>query len=185
MRWSALFDDLEAQLLAEERAALRVEVAEHTRSERGRIGLVDRLSTGHGRSLGLRLTGGELLEGRLAEVAADWVGIEVRRASGDVQVVVRLAAIRAVHGLPATADPQEDAVRRRLDLRHAVRAISRDRRVVRVDDVDGVPWVGTIDRVGRDHLDLGRHPQDVDRRPGAVRDVAVLPYGAIATVRTG
>ncbi len=44
MRWERLFDDLEAQLVADERRDLDAEVADRTRRERALLGLHERLA---------------------------------------------------------------------------------------------------------------------------------------------
>lgn len=185
MRWSRLFDDLEAQLAMEERETLRSEVAEHVRAERARLSLVDRLVTGLEAPVSLTVRGSGVLEGRLREVGADWcvlhtgvLGPQRRR-----DVLVPLAAVLAVTGLPLRADQREGSAQRRLTLRHALRALSRDRAAVRLTDVEGAHLTGTIDRVGLDHLDLADHADDEPRRPRAVRSWQSVPFAALGCVR--
>lgn len=184
MRWDRLFDDLETQLHALEQAELAGEVAEQTRAERARIDLAERFAASIGTTLRLRVAGVGPLEGVLVESAREWC---VLAAHGDAagrahQTLVRHAAMLTVTGLGQRAEPVQPGLQRRLDLAQALRALSRDRAVVRVTDVSGGTTIGTIDRVGRDHLDLGTHPQDVPRRAGAVRASTVLPFSALATL---
>ena len=42
---------------------------------------------------------------------------------------------------------------------------------------------GTIDRVGRDHVDLAVHDRGEPRREGAVREVRIVPLAALLLVR--
>ena len=66
-----------------------------------------------------------------------------------------------------------------------MRALAQARAGVRVILVDGVPGAaleGTIDRAGRDHLDLAMHPDDEFRRRRAVRATRTVPFSAIACV---
>ena len=44
---------------------------------------------------------------------------------------------------------------------------------------------GTIDRVGRDHLDLAAHEPGTLRRAGDVREVRIVPLTHIVLVRLG
>lgn len=185
MRWSDLFDDLEAQLAALERAELVGEIAEHTRAERGRVSLTDRLMAMTEAPVEVLVAGGERLGGEVADVAEEWFVVRGRRGiSGrGEEVLVRTQAVLALQGLGERAEPGGGGVRRRFDLRLALRAVSRDRAVVRVSDVVGGRTTGTIDRVGRDHLDLGVHPEDLPRRATALRTTTVVPFAALATVR--
>lgn len=185
MRWSDLFDDLEAQLEALERAEIVGEIAEHTRAERGRVGLTDRLMAMIDAPVELLVAGGERLSGEVAEVAEEWFVVRSRRGRSGrgEEVLVRTHAVLAFQGLGERAQPSGGGVQRRFDLRLALRAVSRDRAVVRVSDMVGGRTIGTIDRVGRDHLDLGVHPEDLPRRATALRTTTVMPFAALATVR--
>lgn len=185
MRWSRLFDDLEAQLVAGERAELLADVAEHARSQRGRQVLTDRLAADLRRPVRARVAGSGVLDGTLTELGTDWLVLEVQPPGTRARsVLVPVHAVRAVWGLSGRADPHEGVGQRRLGLRQALRAVSRDRALVRVGDVDGGQLSGTIDRVGRDHLDLGELP-DEGSRPGSRPGSVVIPFGAIALVATG
>ncbi|HLS40940.1 MAG TPA: hypothetical protein VK038_09285 [Ornithinicoccus sp.] len=168
MRWTALFDDLEAQLAALERSELEAEIAEHTRAERGALSLVDRLAADPGAALRLTVAGAGAVAGRLVELGEDWVVLRVDgpRGPGSDLVLVPLAAVLSVEGLSGRADPGGPRGSRRLGLRLALRAVSRDRAVVRLTDTAGTRRTGRIERVGRDHLDLRPLPDDLGGRGG-------------------
>lgn len=183
MRWTRLFDDLEAQLAAQERAELLLEVVDSTRSERGRVLWAERLLATTEQPVRVRVRGVGQLTGTVHEVGADWLVllIAVQGPARRGEVLVPQKAVLSVSGLSPRADQR--ATRRLLDLRLALRALSRDRSVVRVTDVEGGQLTGTIDRVGRDHVDVADHADDIPRRAGAVRAVHTVPLAALATVR--
>ena len=185
MRWTRLFDDLEAQLAGQERAELALEVAEHVRAERGQVSLLDRLLVSGGAAVSLRVRGVGPVCGTVAEVGSGWLVLRAPAGGADRSrdLLVPLTAVLMATGLPARSDGRDALAQRRLDLRHALRALSRDRAVVRLTDVEGGQVTGTIDRVGLDHLDLADHPDDVPRRGPAVRQTHALPFDAVATVR--
>lgn len=186
-RWDRLFDDLQAQLDRDEVAERSAERAEHTRAVRGEARLLDRLAGSAGDLLRVHLRGHGIVEGVVVTLGADWFvlhgspGSAIAQGSGRAWLVPD-SAVTGIWGLSARIDPHEGLSRRRLDIRHAIRAISRDRAVVRVATVDGGQSTGTIDRVGRDHLDLSEHPEDLPRRSHAVRATVVIPVSAISSV---
>jgi hypothetical protein len=183
MRWQQLFADLQAQFEAEETAAEQAESASRARAEIGALGLADRL----GGALGLPLVLGcgpvGTVAGVLAEVGPDWLLVE---DDGARQCLVALAAVRTVAGLGRrTAVPEPmGAVRRRLDLRRALRGLARDRSAVQVVLDDGGVLGGTLDRVGADYVELAEHPGDLPRRAEAVLGVRTVVISRIAVVRT-
>lgn len=185
MRWTRLFDDLEARILREEIAERSAEVAEHTRSVRGQVGLTDRLVAGRDQTISLRLNGGSAVDGRMIDVGADWVLLATSSAGGDLErnVLVATSSVLSVKGLTVKVDAREGAASRRFDIRRALREISRDRSTVQVIDIAGHPATGTIDRVGRDHFDIADHASDVARRATAVRAEFSIPFAALAMVR--
>ena len=180
MRWQHLFDDLAAQQEAWERAEQATEIAEHTRAERGQVELADRLAAAAGGVVRVRVRGTGWLEGAVGDVGQNWVLLEggAEVVTGR-EVLLALTAVVAVDGLTVRADRRP----RRLDLRHALRGVSRDRARVRVHLDDGDHLSGTVDRVLADHLDLTRHADDEPRRAGAVRGVVSVPYHALAVIR--
>ncbi len=183
MRWQRLFADLQAEFDAAEAAAERAEDASRRRVETGAVRLVDRLAGALGRPLALRCRGAGDVTGVLVDVGADWL---LLTDDGGREVLVATSTVRTVAGLGrVTAAPRErDLVRVRLDLRRAVRGLARDRSVVQVVLDDGSVYVGTVDGVGADHVELAEHAADQPRRATAVRGVRAIALPAVAVVRT-
>lgn len=186
MRWEELFADLEGQHEQMARRERELEVAEHTRAERGQITLADRLVAAEGRRIRVRVSGVGWLDTTLRDVGTDWVllgrGEIERRATGRDEMLVPTAAVTAVQGLPRGPSGGELGGRR-LGLRHALRGVSQDRAPVRVHDREGDHLTGTVDAVLADHLDLSLHADDAPRRASAVRGVVSVPYATLAMVR--
>lgn len=179
MRWERLFDDLEAQLELEHLRELDGEVADRIRRERAQIQLQARLlgTVGAG-PVSVRLPGGTET-GAVIDVGPDWVLLD---RPPDRVVLVPTAAVRSFTGLaPRALEPS--LVARRFTLRLVLSALSRDRAVVEVVDIDGGRTVGTIDVVGADHLDLAEHAADEPRRSRNVVRRLVLPFWSVAAVR--
>jgi hypothetical protein len=90
-----------------------------------------------------------------------------------------------VRGLPpyARVPVSVGVVESRLDLASVLRALARDRAVVRLVLTDGSAVTGTIDRVGSDFLDLAEHATDDARRADAVTAVRAVAFSALAVVR--
>jgi hypothetical protein len=183
VRWQQLFADLSAQFEQAEEATERAEAASRARLELGAVRLADRLRAAVGSELVLRCRGAGQLAGRLTDVGVDWLLLEDERGA---EVLVASAAVLAVSGLGRLTAPLEEpgAVRPRLDLRWAVRAVARDRSTVQVVLGDGARLAGTIDRVGADFCELAEHPEDEPRRAGAVRGVQAVALSAVVLVRT-
>lgn len=120
MRWHALFDDLEAQLVAERAAELDSRDVDHERHRVAQLPLRERIATfvERGAALRLRLTDGTELSVSSVEVGADWIaGIEVRVDGTSVGGVtsasgclVPLDAIASVL-LPSASDRSPDSGR--------------------------------------------------------------------------
>lgn len=183
MRWTDLFDDLEAQLAAQQAAELRGEVVEHTRANLGRVALSERYLADLGRAVRLVLRGGPVLEGTLTEIGREWIVLEHQDSSRVHESLVVTASVVTVQGLSGRSDPgRTGQVQRSLGLRQVLRALSRDRSVVRVHLVEAATLTGTIDRVGADHLDLSAHPADLPRRTREIQSRVTVPYVALACV---
>lgn len=190
MRWERLFDDLEAQLGADDARALTAEVADRTRRERAQLGLFDRLTALlDGPVVELRVAGAGLVRGVVTGCGPEWVLVDqrgdlplsVREGAADRPVLVAVPAVRGVIGLSGAAT--SSAVARGFGLGAALRAVSRDRAVVDVVDIDGVVVTGTLDTVGQDLVEVAEHPSDLPRRPEHVVRVVAVPFAALAAVR--
>jgi hypothetical protein len=182
VRWDQLFADLESLTRADAAAEQRWEVAERTRTEQSVVTVLDRLAACRGRRVQLGVVGVGPVEGRLVDVAAEWLLLEERPGSAPVLVPARswiwltgVGSTTVVHRPSATA--------RRLTLGSALRGLAQERRPVRVRLTEAVETAGTIDRVYADHFDLAEHPVDVPRRAGDVRRVRLLPMRSVAMVR--
>lgn len=183
MRWADLFDDLEAQLAAAEAAELRGEVVEQTRASLGQVSVRERYLADLGRTVRLMLRGGLALDGELTEVGPDWLVLAHRESGRGRESLVLTAALITVQGLSGRSDPgRPGRSHRPLGVRHVLRALSRDRSVVRVHLIEGASLTGTIDRVGSDHLDLSAHAADLPRRSREVFSRVTVPYGALTCV---
>ncbi len=183
MRWRAFFDDLEAQLDAAADAELAGEVAERSRLEAGRVRLADRLAAATGAAVTVTLPGIGALRGDLLDAGADWLLLD---EGAGREALVPLAAVLGITGLGARSAPPdaESELAKRLDLRWALRGLARGRAGVSVGLRDGGALSGTLDRVGADHCDLAEHPLGEARRATAVRQVRLLPFAALAVVRS-
>lgn len=161
MRWQALFADLELQLDAAAARDLLDDVPDLTRAERAGVGLAARLRAHEGEVV-VTLHGGEVRRGVPTEVGASWLLL----ADGPREHLVPFGAIALVAGLGDVAAPDQDVVASRLRLGHALRAVARDRSVVRALTTGGTV-VGRVGAVGTDHLDLALVRPDDDRPSGA------------------
>lgn len=179
MRWEALFADMEAQMAAARTAELEAQVADLTRAERATVTLAARLRAARDTAVTVRVRGGETATGTVLDVAEEWLllGDDPRR------VLVPLAAVDGVAGLPVQAHPAGGVVARRLGLAHALRAVARDRVPVRVS-TDGGQVTGRVERVGADHLDLTVTDAPADARGGDGRAWS-LPFATLRVVRSG
>jgi len=182
MRWDALFADLEAQAEALERAERASEIDERARIKIAAIGLLDRLRAAVDTTLRLHCAGGLVLTGVLRRVGPDWLLLD---EDANREVVVALAAVQGVSGLSRLSAVPDSAtvLESRLGLRHVLRGIARDRPPVRICRVDGSSLDATLDRVGADFLEAALHPAGEARRRGDVREVALVPFTAVAAVR--
>ncbi|WP_369139964.1 hypothetical protein [Modestobacter versicolor] len=184
MRWEQLFADLEAQVAEQEAALEQAEEPSRTRAEHGRVLLADRLRGAVGHELSLRCPGTPLA-GRLVDVGVDWLLLADGQGR---ELLVATAQVTAVGGLTSATAPASGPgpgeVARRLDLRRALRGLSRDRAAVSCLLTDGGALTGTVDRVGADFVELAEHPLDQPRRRAAVTAVRAVPLTAVVAVRT-
>lgn len=183
MRWERLFEDLEAQLDAGDREEFAAEVADRTRREVARVALLDRFRGAIDAQVELAVEGAGSMRGVVRRVGPGWLLLDV---DGQAEVLLTSRGILAVRGLGvAAADPDGvGVVETRLDFGHLMRAVARDRAQVRLVLRDGSSWVGTVDRVGADFVDLAEHEVGAPRRAGEVSGLRTVPFAAISMVRT-
>lgn len=174
MRWELLFDDLEAQLEAGDRADLEAELRDRSRAEQGRIRTLDRLRASAGLELDVLLRSGGRERGVLRRCGQDWLLLEPEPGR---EVLLPLAAVVVLGGLAAgAAEPgSEGLVTPRLDLRHVLRAVARDRSRVTLGLDGGFVESGVLRRVGADHVEVTEDGRSVEGR--------LIPLAAISTLR--
>jgi hypothetical protein len=195
VRWDNLFDDLEGQLENELNAEDLELRAEEERLRLGRLSLRQRLTaviSGPGRASGLRilLVGGQTLTLRPTTFGRDWLAADLLDAgSGDPQCLLPFAAIAAVllrpEQVPLSLEPEPEATARlvdRIGLPFVLRDLCRRRKTLEIHTALGVV-TGTIDRVGREHLDLAVHAAGTARRAANVDQCRIVPLAQIQLVR--
>ena len=136
-------------------------------------------------ALRLRLTDGTVIALVPRTIGRDWIAGDLDGTAA--QAVVPLQAVSAL--LP-TPEPQArswelqpaGALTDRLGLPFLLRDLARRRRTVELLLRSGTT-TGTIDRVGRDHLDLAVHPQDEWRRQRAVTRIEVVALADLVLLR--
>lgn len=194
MRWDNLFDDLEGQLEYERDAEESNLRAEEERMRLGRLALRGRLvSIVAGDVAGvvrLVLVSGDRLTLRPTAFGRDWLAADLL-ADGPPggQCVVPLGAIAGVMLQPSQVEGSlaveaESSARLsdRIGLPFVLRDLCRRRMSVEVQTTNERLF-GTIDRVGRDHLDVAVHDAGTVRRAAAVHEVRIVPMVHIILVK--
>jgi hypothetical protein len=200
MRWDNLFDDLESQLEQELDAEEGDLLAEEERLRLGRLTARDRVvamtrpGEGAPEQLKLELRDGTVVTvsvGSIGSIGRDWIAGELvgaRRGS----CVVPFTAVVGVLPTPeqlarsVAAEPVVEpavSLSARLGLAFVLRDLCRRRAAVELSTGSESRLHGTIDRVGRDHLDLAEHEAGVPRRAVAVDRIRILPFDALLFVR--
>ena len=194
MRWENLFDDLESQLeqgLSAEEVDLR---AEEERLRLGRLGMRDRLVALHsaGGDIHVVLANEQPLVVRPLAFGRDWLsGALVEQTRRKPQCILPIAAIAALtlsrEQVTASVDPPAAEHRTpnladRLGLPFVLRDLCRRRSAVRVTTMQATHH-GTIDRVGRDHLDLAMHLPGDARRESAISQYRVVPFEQLLLIQ--
>ena len=197
MRWDNLFDDLESQLEQELGAEEGDLLAEEERLRLGRLTLRDRVvamtrpGEGAPEQLNLALRDGTAVTMSVGSVGRDWIAGELigaRRGS----CVIPLTAVAGVFPKPEQlarsvaaeqAAPPAVSLSARLGLAFVLRDLCRRRSAVELSTSSGQRVHGTIDRVGRDHLDLAEHEVGVPRRSAAVGRIRIMPFDELLLVR--
>lgn len=194
MRWDSLFDDLEGQLAREKSLEDADLAAEEERLRLGRLDLRERLTALHAASAGttyrvpLTLRDGSRVVLRPSSFGRDWMLAELTETATPVSCVVPLGAIAAVSFTPGQvrdsllAAPPSEAPRiaDRLGLSFVLRDLCRRRRYVDVQ-VCGSSVRGTIDRVGRDYLDVAVH--EPPRRAASVSETRLVSFDSLLMVK--
>jgi hypothetical protein len=196
MRWDNLFDDLESQLEQELDAEDIDLLAEEERLRLGRLGLRDRLrammpASSVAEPIRLQLIDGSRVSATVRAVGRDWIAGELcGDAKRAASCVIPMASISGCLPTPAQTAASVDAspeagvgsLAGRLGLPFVLRDLCRRRAAI--DIVTRRDLVhGTIDRVGRDHLDLAEHEPGVARREREVRAIRLLPLAELVLVR--
>ena len=198
MRWENLFDDLETQLERELTAEeLDLEVEEE-RLRLGRLSVRDRLVALHEAQSGseyriaVTLTTGERLVVHPVAFGRDWFSADVAtEGSRTLQCLVPLGALASVALDPAlvprslagpAAPDGHPSLSARLGLTFVLRDLCRRRRAVDLVLAAGEVH-GTLDRVGRDHVDLAVHDRGAARREREVREIRIVPLAGLLLVR--
>jgi hypothetical protein len=199
MRWDNLFDDLEGQLEQELNAEEIDLRAEEERLRLARMSLRDRIvaihefeSPGSGRPIRLLLPAGEVVAVAPLTFGRDWFSADlVDESARHAQCIVTLAAIagllltrdQVTHSLGAASVGESGrGLSGRLGFGFVLRDLCRRRREVDLVVHGGIQH-GTIDRVGRDHLDLAVHELGTPRRESAVQQLRVVPFAQVVLVR--
>lgn len=168
MRWTALFADMELQLDAADARGRDQDLADLTRAERASVRLADRVRACVGGDVRLVLRDGTTVAGTVRDVGPVWLLL----ADNAREHLVPLASVATAVGLGELSAPPEGTVLRRLGLGHALRAVARDRSVVRAVTTGGTV-TGRLDGVGGDHIDVALvHPDS--GRPTGERQVVAL-----------
>jgi hypothetical protein len=198
MRWDDLFDDLESQL-ERELSAEEVDLqAEEERLRLARLGIRDRLRSLHAapaaadeRMLCLVLGDGSRATVAPATFGRDWLAGELIEESGRrPQCIVPLDSILGVvlvrnqigPSLEPMVEESSGALSARLGLQFVLRDLCRRRTPVDLR-LRTLRLRGTIDRVGRDHLDLAIHEPGQPRRDSLISEYRVVRLTEIVLVR--
>ena len=180
MRWEELFADLEAQAEALQVAEREVEVAELVRLETSRLELASRLRPAVGTTIRVRCLGGTALAGRLVAVGTGWLLLD--EGAGREALLVAGGGDLDRRPGPAVRRPGS-ALMPASASGSVLRGVARDRSVLRVCLTDSSVLDGTLDRVGADYVEFAVHAAGELRRREEVREVLMLPIGALAVLR--
>ncbi|HET7326174.1 MAG TPA: hypothetical protein VFJ14_02695 [Nocardioidaceae bacterium] len=180
MRWEELFRDLDQEWEAAAAADIQAEVADRTRAELARIGVLDRLRGSVGGQVRVHTPVGSCA-GELTRVAADCLLLR----DGAVEMLVTAHHISGIEGLAAgvVTDEQVGGLERRLGLASVLRRVVRDRAAVTVERAGSSMLHGTPVQAGADFVELAVHERGASPRRSAVTSRQVVPFAAIVVVR--
>ena len=200
MRWDSLFDDLESQL-EREISAEEIDLdAEQERVRLGQLSLRDRLValqevSASSLSLGVILSNGMRLQLAPVMIGRDWFSADVQQdLIAPRQCIIPIPAVSSLSLVPSQASASlagggtgeaatgHPALAARLGLAFVLRDLCRRRRSVEVLTA-AAPLRGTIDRVGRDHLDLALHEPGSPRRASEVSELRLVPFATVLMVK--
>ncbi|MBC7591785.1 MAG: hypothetical protein H7226_12205 [Salinibacterium sp.] len=198
MRWDSLFDDLESQL-EREISAEEVDLdAEEERLRLGRLSVRDRLvalqdatPAGSELRIGVTLCNGDRVVVLPVMIGRDWFSADVFSESRHSrQVIIPIGSVAGVSlpspeahaSLAGPGDIAHPSLSARLGLPFVLRDLCRRRRSIEVVTIAGAVS-GTIDRVGRDHLDLAIHEPGSPRRASEVSEIRLVPLAAVILIR--
>lgn len=195
MRWDELFDDLASQFdagLEEERrrAAIDEERLRVNRlTLRDRLGALDQFLRPEER-ITLQLHTGERVDIRPVEFGADWFGADLVGAVRSYGAcIVPLAGIGSVlltrDQISRSLEPLPErpgSVTGKLGLSIPLRDLARRRSHCEITTVTGT-FYGTIDRVGRDHIDVAMHDVDTPRRQTGIGTFRLVPLVDLTLIR--
>ena len=203
MRWDKLFDDLESQLEQELSAGELDLEAEEERMRLGRLAVRDRLVALHraealdsGYGVVVTLGSGLRLAVHPVTFGRDWFSADLLTDDGAApgaraQCILPLAAIAGIGLSPVQVtaslvaeerDAGHPSLSSRLGLPFVLRDLCRRRRPLDLVLAHG-ELHGTLDRVGRDHVDLAVHERGAVRRESAVHEYRLVPFAALQFVR--
>lgn len=179
VRWDALLKDLEAQFAAADLLAVESRIAEQSRLEVGAVTVLDRLRGQVGGTLRVRVQSGSLFNGSLRHVGSEWLVLR----TGPGAALIPTHSIVTVEGMGRRVTAEHSVVTARLGLGSVFRAFGRDRTLLTIQlAVNGARIDGTVDRVGKDFLELASVPLGEQRRPGSVAGVMLIPFTGVEAV---
>jgi hypothetical protein len=125
------------------------------------------------------------VHGTIVTVGADWMLVE--RTEPVEESLVLLGAVVGIADLDrrAHSEAARGVVMSRLRAASPLRAMARDRSAVRVVLTDGSLLAGTLQLVGKDHLDLLLHDVEEAPRPEHARGRLTVPLQALAVLHRG
>jgi hypothetical protein len=139
----------------------------------------------------MQLRSGDVLDVRPATVGKDWLSGDIRDATPrNLQCIIPIDAIAAlVLSKEQIRRSMNEPVREtgqslpgRLGLPFVLRDLCRRRVNVELITMT-TPVTGTIDRVGRDHLDIAVHESGAPRRDSSVSTYRIVPLRELLIVR--
>lgn len=197
MRWERLFQDLEDQLEREADAELEDIARDEERLRIARLSVIDRLRDFVGEpgtvpTVLVSVTQA-VLDCTIIRCGRDWMLVQIHEpVSLAGTALVPVASLRSVRigasGLREARRPQfaASAVSQRplspdIALTFVLRDLCRRRRHVTLRG-DATETAGTIDRVGKDHLDIAIHSAGIPRSSPAVSHIEIVPLARIDLV---